>query len=348
MNQRVLHYCVCPACRSSDLRHESEKLVCPECDKTYPVIDGIPVLLPEYADEKQNRYLKNYEKLARDDLETPIVENRFMLLHQSLIRFIGSVKGKSILDVGSSDASYLRELVAKEKVAVDIALPYLQSIPEESGIMRVCGDAEDLPVDPGRFDVIIISDVLEHLLDPERLVSKLSQYCSSKTRIIIHIPWAESLDSYRDGQYEFAHLRSFQNYNLRLLFRDFRVKKSRYGLPDLTHPFLFSLEQVMPRFLFNRLVTLYFLTDLKYVEYHYRERWIRELPKRQWWLLRLYPGQFRMFDLRKIATGSESRTFIGRYMTFWKTRLENSDRSPDVAPRAAGTDAPHAESLGKS
>jgi uncharacterized protein len=36
----------CPACQG-DLRLESENVVCERCGRNYPIVDGIPVLIPQ-------------------------------------------------------------------------------------------------------------------------------------------------------------------------------------------------------------------------------------------------------------------------------------------------------------
>lgn len=40
----------CPACLG-DLRADEAKLVCITCGRTYPVMDGIPVLIAERAED---------------------------------------------------------------------------------------------------------------------------------------------------------------------------------------------------------------------------------------------------------------------------------------------------------
>lgn len=39
---------VCPVCYAS-LRFEEETVVCVGCGRSYPVVDGIPVLIPQRA-----------------------------------------------------------------------------------------------------------------------------------------------------------------------------------------------------------------------------------------------------------------------------------------------------------
>ncbi len=48
--QELLSVLGCPVCETRPpLREEGEALVCTECGRRYPVVDGIPDLLPESA-----------------------------------------------------------------------------------------------------------------------------------------------------------------------------------------------------------------------------------------------------------------------------------------------------------
>jgi uncharacterized protein YbaR (Trm112 family) len=302
----ILGLVVCPNCRTM-IEERDGRLWCPGCARTYPVVNGVPVLLPDYEDgERRDAYRLNYERMATDDLEEAIVANRFDLMHRDLVAFIGDTRGKSVLDIGSAYGSYLRELDASRRVAVDIALPYLERLDPRSGVVRVCGDAECLPVRAGAFDVIVMSDVLEHLLEPEALVSILAAECRADARIIIHLPWRESLEQYRDVPYEFTHLRSFNEYGLRTLFTGFDVVRERSALPMIDEPFVFRLKGLLPRRAYNALVGLYHATELSSVEYTYRERWIRELPARKW-LLRFFEPQVKLIELRRRTTRRRAR-----------------------------------------
>jgi SAM-dependent methyltransferase len=294
------------------------------------------VLLPTYPDpDRREAYRLNYERIAEDDLRDPIVSDRFDLMHRLLVDFIGDVRGQAVLDVGSAHASYLSVLEARLKVAVDLALPYLREIPVDSGIVRICGDAEYLPVRPERFDVVIISDVLEHLLAPESLVSLLATALSPRTRVIVHVPWHESLSQYDDAPYEFVHLRSFDDFSLRNLFWAFDVRRERSSLPLLTEPAVFRLRRFLPRRVFNALAGLYFMTELSEVEYKLRERWIRELPRREGWLLRLYPPQVKLFELHRRASLDRREDRLARMMESWSKRLgENGRATQGAAPEA--------------
>ena len=43
----------CPACLG-DLRLDGDRLACACCDRTYPIVDGIPVLITGRAEEAQD------------------------------------------------------------------------------------------------------------------------------------------------------------------------------------------------------------------------------------------------------------------------------------------------------
>ncbi len=295
---RLSEFCVCPKCRAS-LEQSGDILRCMGCKTPYNVEAGIPILLPRYGTAQQARYYDCYQDIAHDDLSHPLESNR-AARHGALARFIGDVRNKRVLDIGASNALYLKDLDAGFKVAVDIARPYLNSISEADGVVRVCGDAEYLPVSPEFFDVVVISDILEHLLKPERLVERLQKACRKGARIIVHIPWEENLEPYRDGKYEFAHLRSFNAYRFSAMWRGFYIKRYRATYPQLNEPIVFRLERRFPQVYYNVLVRMYFETDLWKREQMWRERWQRELPRRERLLLLLYKPTYRIFELRLI------------------------------------------------
>lgn len=299
MKHDYTEFCICPACRGS-LTASASSLQCATCSVRYDIRDGIPIFLPTYGDAERSRYLCCYQGLAQDDLAVPL-EGRREARHSVLLDFVGDVRGKRVLDIGSSNGIYLRQLDAAFKVAFDLAWPFLAAIPKSEGMAPVCGDAETLPFKPGFFDVIIISDILEHLLKPERLVEHLRTVCTDDTRLIVHVPWREDISHYKQSKYEFAHLRSFGPYTFAQLWTDgFCIVKSKPTYPSLEEPILFHLEERVPTWLYSLLVRLYYHSAyLSQYEAQRRSVWIHEIPKRERWLLRWYPAKFKMFELRR-------------------------------------------------
>jgi uncharacterized protein YbaR (Trm112 family) len=48
----ALDQLACPACLGR-LRLEAERLLCAACARAYPIVDGIPVLIPSRAEKPQ-------------------------------------------------------------------------------------------------------------------------------------------------------------------------------------------------------------------------------------------------------------------------------------------------------
>jgi SAM-dependent methyltransferase len=294
----VIEIAACPDCYSS-LELRGSGLRCTKCGREFETRSGIPILLPSSADATGTRYLANYEAMATDDLAKPFEGNR-PARHQKLKEFIGSVANKRVLDIGSSDATYLRQMDADVKVALDIAIEYLVKIPAESRVIGICGDAEQLPIKAGYFDVVIISDVLEHVLHPERVAEHLLRISRPDTRLIVHVPWEEDLSQYRDVPYEFTHLRTFDAFTFGTLFKHFYERRSRGTYPLLTAPLPYRLYGILPRPLYNSSNILTQWTGFGAFMNRKWVQWIDELPQREWWLLLFYRPIFRQFELRTL------------------------------------------------
>lgn len=294
-------YCVCPNCALLQLFRVENSLQCHNCQSVYEIRNGIPILLPNYSDELYQSYLRSYERLASDDLLEPIEQVKEReYRHKALIDFMGDLKGKKVLDIGSSHALYLAQIEADFKVAFDIAFAYLETVPSSNGIVRICGDAEHLPFLYNFFDVIIISDVLEHLLNPKNLLNKLELICNEDTQIFIHIPWEEVLESYINSPYEFTHQRSFNAYNFGELWHNFYIERMKKHDPDLNRPFIFNLEGKIPLFIYNWLVYKYFFEpNVAEKDFQWRRAKIEVLPKNEWWLLWCFKAKFKMFEMKR-------------------------------------------------
>jgi SAM-dependent methyltransferase len=290
-------YCVCPKCHS-ELSQIQESLQCIGCKKIYEIRDGIPILLLEAQDDLCRQYLQNCERLAKDDLEKPL-ENRRDYRHQVFLDFMGDLRGKRVLDIGSSNGQFLSKVTANFRVAFDLSFRYLHALSAESGIVCICGDAEELPFKQNFFDVIIISDILEHLLNPHRFIKWLTAICSHNTRIFVHIPWEETLETYLNSPYQFSHLRSFNAFTFSELWVDFYTKRDKKTYPDLKYPFIFRLEGKIPLFIYNRLIYRYFFKlNVAEKDFQWRTEMSAALPRRERWLLWLFKPVFKMFEMR--------------------------------------------------
>lgn len=292
----LTEFCVCPTCLG-ELSQSALMMTCEACRRDYPIIGEVPALLPE-RDAIQQRYFDNYERIATDDLALPL-ETRRGQRHDEFLRFVGDLRGLRVLDVGSSYAGYLHRLDATLKVAFDIALPYLERVEDDGRTRSVQGDAEALPFRPGFFDAVLVSDILEHLLNPQAFVERLRVICRADTRMFVHVPWEEDLSSYRDSPYAFTHLRRFDNYTFGELWRNFEIIRRHSSQPRMDYPLSFVTADRLPLALAERLRRRYFhTTGVSEREFKRRVSRADKLPRFQRFWLRFYPPTFRSFELR--------------------------------------------------
>jgi SAM-dependent methyltransferase len=221
---------VCPECKAAVTEPE---LRCAACGWCGELRDGVLVLLTD-ADRKDPvfaRYLDNYAKISEDDLSTPVLDLRYVR-HQAanLASFAGDMCGASVLDLGCGQGFLTKTLLnrgASAIWAVDISLPYLSRLTDDSRIRPVCANAENLPF-RNTFDVAVSTDVMEHVLNVGAYLFSLNQALRPGGRVFIRVPLEENLLAYAPQlgcRYRFVHLRTFDKTLLRqaLVGAGFRV-----------------------------------------------------------------------------------------------------------------------------
>lgn len=199
--------------------------------------------------ELRRRYRDCYQKIAEDDLITPLEANKHMR-NIPLLRMIGDVREKKVLDVGSSQGLLMDSLKSADlPVCLDLAGAYMRAA-RVRGHRVVVADAETLPFQSSCFEVAICSDILEHVLDPEAVVREVERVLKQNGTFFVLLPWDEDLDKYKafEGTYEFTHLRSFNEQVVRELFRDFRILRRRGVEPKVERPPNLKLLDALPRF----------------------------------------------------------------------------------------------------
>lgn len=92
--------------------------------------------------------------------------------------------GQRVLEVGCGNGDLLAALLPAYGVGIDFCEPLIKKANEKHpGCRFIIGDVESMPL-KGKFDYIIISDVLEHLDDIQSFLTQLQLCCHDKTRII--------------------------------------------------------------------------------------------------------------------------------------------------------------------
>jgi 2-polyprenyl-3-methyl-5-hydroxy-6-metoxy-1,4-benzoquinol methylase len=148
--------------------------------------------------------------------------------HAQIVDLVGH--GKRVLDVGAATGYLAEVLVARGCRVTGIELDPDAARQAERYCDRVIvGDLENMDLDAGigedRFDVIVFGDVLEHLKDPQRVLSRFGTFIGPAGYAVASIP-------------NIAHA----SVRLALLQGEFRYRS--LGLLDNTHLTFFTRETV--------------------------------------------------------------------------------------------------------
>ncbi len=194
------------------------------------------------------RYRACIERLAVDDLKDPFEKDKEQQRYIPLLNFIGDMENSILLDIGSAQGNFTKNIKGR-KIAFDLSLNYL-SLAHKDGLLAVAGDAASLPFLDSSINVVVCSDVLEHVLYPEEVVSQIYRVLKPDGRLFLVVPWEEELSKYKiyEGIYEFTHLRTFNKYIIKDLLQEFNLIRKQGIIPKPPH---FSADRVVYRIIYK-------------------------------------------------------------------------------------------------
>ena len=133
-----------------------------------------------YADEKPHEIYY---------AQTPISKWIHDWRIKSLIKLIGNVTDKVILDAGSGEGFFLSKIKAKEKYGIEISEKRLRRSQNLVPNMDVIsGDVTNLPFDDETFDVIVCSEVLEHVNDFQKALLEFKRCLKPSGILVVSFP----------------------------------------------------------------------------------------------------------------------------------------------------------------
>ena len=110
---------------------------------------------------------------------------------KKILDLIGPTDHKKILDLGCS-TGYLGKSLKKDNnqvVGIDISEKAAQEAQKELDQVFVCDlQEEELPLAEKSFDIVVLAEVIEHLLFPERAIEKAKKVLKDDGVIIITTP----------------------------------------------------------------------------------------------------------------------------------------------------------------
>jgi len=183
MQKEIADAMACPRCRGI-VRFDAEKILCPACGLLFPIVEGVPMMVPDATEDKSSltaeRFGYEWQKFAENYNE---YEDQFL-------DWIAPVtpdffKDKVVLDAGCGKGKHsviAESFGARAIAAIDYGLGSIESArryirqyakhPEKIQLIRA--DIRRLPFKPETFDYVYSIGVLHHLPDPKEGFLKLA------------------------------------------------------------------------------------------------------------------------------------------------------------------------------
>lgn len=137
-----------------------------------------------------------------------------------------------VLDLGAGYCSFVNNVAAADRHALDVAPSFVAHA--GPGVTAHVGSCDDLALfEPGSFDVVFASNLLEHLEWPaiERTLPEVRRVLKASGRLLLVQP-----------NFRYCSRHYFDDYTHRTVF-------THVSLPDLLTSRGFAVERVDPRFL---------------------------------------------------------------------------------------------------
>jgi SAM-dependent methyltransferase len=92
-----------------------------------------------------------------------------------------------VLDIGSGAGEFLSYIPGCMGVELD---PHLAVYCRQKGLTVCCSDIHHLPFLEGAFDGVLVSNVLEHLVDPELALQEATRVLKHDGALVISVPFS--------------------------------------------------------------------------------------------------------------------------------------------------------------
>lgn len=178
LSDRAMSLLRCPTCRGT-LTRTSSALDCPTCAMTFPIARGAPYLLDETRSSfrlpgvpsssvhtSARRSWISIGKQWGPTIEFNLTGRDSMLRFRS--RLLSQTPRPLVLNIGGKHAGSFSVLVAKDPAVECIEL-HVNLAPRTN----LVADPHALPLDDASVDAVIIDAVLEHMIDPGKVVAEI-------------------------------------------------------------------------------------------------------------------------------------------------------------------------------
>lgn len=256
---------------------------CEHCGWTVQFAEDVPVLFSsaEQSSSTFREYLENYDEIAANDLQESIQPMGYLQAQaRDVFSYLPPLSGLRVCEVGVGRGMLFDKILAAKPLSltgVDVSIAYLRPYvsrggnPDAPALKVALATAESLPF-ADEFDLVIASEILEHVLNVGDCLVSLRRSLAQGGRVVVRVPYKEDLRQYarQNGcPYEFVHLRNFTRgsllsmmktagFRLRKLYYDGQYAGRRRRATLLLHPLLRSYfkrafdDEGLPRGRLNR------------------------------------------------------------------------------------------------
>ena len=224
---------VCLICKSEFELHKSgfpqPELQCPSCRHTYPVVNGIPVLIDERTSIFTYQDFTSQQSLFFD------ISTKGKMLNK-LAKFLPTLGGNNL---GKTNYSLLGQLLKwqgrKARVLIlggsipgdgiedflqDEHLDIVESDVSFGPRTQIVLDAHHIPYADQTFDCVVAQAVLEHVMDPQQCVKEIYRVLKPEGLVYAETPFMQQVHG---NAYDFTR---YTRSGHRRLFRYFAEVKS--------------------------------------------------------------------------------------------------------------------------
>ena len=207
----------CVECGRGSLEDRVTGLVCTGCAASFPKVRGVPVLL-----RRDNEFFRpdTVTDTATSGFNPAVARIARLLPDITLLkpsvdelvkRGLASLSGdrRHCLVVGGGDAP-----AVNARVRGAFADTVITDVVAGAGIDMVC-DGHELPLVDDAIDFVLVTTVLEHVLDPQRVVQEISRVLRPGGVVVATTPFMTQVHM---GAHDFHR---FTDLGHRWLFRDF-------------------------------------------------------------------------------------------------------------------------------
>lgn len=122
----------------------------------------------------------------QENVEKATSANSFSWIIKGNITLKFAQNAEKILDVGCGWGRELSRL--KNAIGIDIVLPFLKTARNYVRNDVILADAHELPFVNNSFDYAVLTEVIEHLKDPRKVLSELKRILKPKSKLLIQTP----------------------------------------------------------------------------------------------------------------------------------------------------------------